>query len=177
VRKLVIGIAVAAALAVAGTAGAGCFATVGISPLPGGVDAGETWTVDVRVLQHGRTPMADATPVVVVANTRTGERLTVPATPADVADGRYRASVVFPSAGTWSVAVDDGFPVAECAQTHTFGTYAVGDAPTTPPAATAPAEEAGSFPVLPIALGIVLGTAALVLAAAVGIRVRRAGAA
>ena len=34
--------------------------------------------------------------------------------------GSYRARVVFPKAGRYSLGVYDGFPVAECARVHTF---------------------------------------------------------
>ena len=108
------------ALVSAGTASAGCMATVGLSPQPD-VAAGETWTASVQVLQHGQTPMADATPSVIITNAATGEERTFPATLTDAENGMYLASVVFPTAGSWSVAVNDGFPVAECARTHTFG--------------------------------------------------------
>ena len=65
------------ALVSAGTASAGCMATVGLSPQPD-VAAGETWTANVQVLQHGQTPMADATPSVIITNAATGEERTVP---------------------------------------------------------------------------------------------------
>lgn len=173
-RKTMLGLVAALALAAAGAANAGCWATVGISPLPDGVAAGAPWTVDVRVLQHGKTPMDDATPAVVVANARTGERLAVPAKPADPARGRYRAEVVFPSAGSWSVAVADGFPIAECARTHTFGTYTIGDPVTPAPGESQPpTPQRGSFPVLPVTLGLALGGAVLALAATMGVRSRR----
>jgi hypothetical protein len=34
--------------------------------------------------------------------------------------GSYRARVVFPKAGRYSLGVYDGFPVKECARVHTF---------------------------------------------------------
>ena len=34
--------------------------------------------------------------------------------------GSYRARVVFPKAGRYSLGVYDGFPVSECARVHTF---------------------------------------------------------
>ena len=131
------------ALVSAGTASAGCMATVGLSPQPD-VAAGETWTANVQVLQHGQTPMADATPSVIITNAATGEERTFPATLTDAENGMYLASVVFPTAGSWSVAVNDGFPVAECAQTHTFETQSIAAVgpPSEPPAAAEPAAAA-----------------------------------
>jgi hypothetical protein len=168
-RRLIALVTVAAALTGAGTASAGCWATAGVTPLPNGVDAGETWRPDIVVRQHGRTPMADATPAVLVTNTKTGEELRFPATLSDPAEGRYSADVVFPAGGDWAVSVADGFPVAECATTHTFGTFAIAGPPT-PPAP--PGDPGSSFPVVPLAAG--LGAGALALAAAVlGLRARR----
>jgi hypothetical protein len=34
--------------------------------------------------------------------------------------GSYRARVVFPKAGRYSLGVYDGFPYAECARVHSF---------------------------------------------------------
>jgi hypothetical protein len=188
-------LAMGVVLAFAGTASAGCWATVGVSPLPN-VGPGETWTANVQVLQHGRTPMADATPTVLIENRATGEQRAFPASLVDPAEGRYRAAVVFPEAGSWSVAVHDGFPTAECAQTHTFGAYAVGTAapPAEPPAPVesavpdpaAPLQTAASRPAsaagggsssLALGLGLGLGLAALALAGALGVRVRHSRAA
>jgi hypothetical protein len=179
--------AIGIALATAGAASAGCMATVGLSPQPG-VAAGETWTADIRVLQHGQTPMADATPSVLIANTVSGEERAYPAALVDAAEGRYRADVVFPAAGSWSVAVNDGFPVAECARTHTFGTHTIAAAgpPTDPPATATPAaaapaasataaaagDDPGGSVALPLGLGLGLGLIAA-LGATFAVRARR----
>jgi YtkA-like len=174
------------ALVSAGTASAGCMATVGLSPQPD-VAAGETWTANVQVLQHGQTPMADATPSVIITNAATGEERTFPATLTDAENGMYLASVVFPTAGSWSVAVNDGFPVAECAQTHTFGTQSIAAVgpPSEPPAAAEPAaaavtpasvvgagDDAGGSVALPLGLGLGLGLLAAV-GAIFAVRARR----
>lgn len=111
--------AAAAALALAGVAQAGCMATVGLSSLPKpGLAAGQPWVVTVRVLQHGRTPMPDAKPQVRIRNAA-GRLFRFAARPTATV-GSYRARVVFPRAGRYSLAVYDGFPVAECARVHTF---------------------------------------------------------
>jgi hypothetical protein len=70
------------------------------------------------VLQHGRTPMSDAKPEVRIRNAA-GKLFTFKAKKTDVV-GSYRARVVFPKAGRYSLGVYDGFPVAECARVHTF---------------------------------------------------------
>jgi hypothetical protein len=155
-RRITSILAVAVWLVLAGDALAGCWATVGISPLPTDVAAGERWNVDVRVLQHGRTPLADATPKVVIANAKTGETRSFAASGRGD-PGMYQAAVVFPAAGDWSVAVGDGFPVPECAQTHTFGTFVIG------PSATPPGHGGSSlWPVVGGALGA-LAAAVLVV--------------
>jgi hypothetical protein len=179
-RPLVWLLATGIALGLASPAAAGCWATAGLSPLPN-VSAGETWIANVRVLKHGNKPLVDAKPAVLAENAATGERLTFPASLVDPIESRFRAEVIFPSAGSWSVAVDDGFPWAECARTHTFGTHAIG-AGTAPAAPLPPAEADLASPdpaaspqppsaadggeasfILPLGLG--LGLAALAIAA------------
>lgn len=146
---------VAVALAAIPAAGAGGFATVGLSSLPAGTAAGETWTVDLTVKQHGRTPLEGVTPVVRVVG-GDGPAREFAARPTGT-PGVYRADVVFPGEGTWRYEVWDGFT-----QTHTYKPVQIG----------APAGDA--FPVLPVALA---GLAALVLAGlALALRRRGAGA-
>lgn len=143
-KKLLLVLVVAAVAAPAASAGG--WATVGLSSLPKDTPAGGTWSVDLTVLQHGRTPLEGIAPVLTISNgageTRefTGVATGTP--------GVYRVNVVFPSSGTWSYQVWDDF-----SQTHTFKPVEIG----------APA--GGSFPTLPvagIALALLLG-AALVL--------------
>ena len=57
-RKLVVSLALVAALAPA-AALAGGWATVKLSSTPTGAQAGVPWVVDLTVLQHGQTPLAD----------------------------------------------------------------------------------------------------------------------
>ena len=119
-KKLFVLVASAvAALAVTGAANAGCMATVGLSSLPKpGLQAGQPWVVTIRVLQHGRTPMSDAKPEVRIRN-KAGKLFVFKARKT-ARVGSYRARVVFPKAGRYSLGVYDGFPVAECARVHTF---------------------------------------------------------
>ena len=119
-KKLFVLVAsVVAALALAGVAQAGCMATVGLSSMPKpGLQAGKPWFVTIRVLQHGRTPMSDAKPVVRIRDAA-GKLFTFKGKPTAIV-GSYRARVVFPKAGRYSLGVYDGFPVAECARVHTF---------------------------------------------------------
>ncbi len=109
-----------AALVLAGGASAGGFATVQLGSTPYDVTSGGTWSTDLTVLQHGRTPLDGLSPTVTIAN-GTQERV-YPA----VATGRpgvYRVEVVFPSAGTWAWKIWDGF-----SQTHTYAPVVVAPA-------------------------------------------------
>jgi len=186
-RTWIVVLAAGLALAGAGQASAGCWATVGLHTPVSEPAAGGTWPVELTVLQHGRTPLPEARPTVVVAG-EGGEVLEFPATLVDPAAARFRAEVVFPSAGAWSVAVHDGFPWGEqCAQTHTFGTHAVAAAggppgtggrqaaPEPPPAAVGgdAGPEGGGSLVLPLALGLGLGGIGLATATALRSRRRR----
>jgi LPXTG-motif cell wall-anchored protein len=132
-RVFLILTVVAAALAHAGAAVAGCWATVGLAPPPQGIAAGETWTAEITVLQHGRNPLPDAEdarPRFTIQNDATGERRTFTARP-NGEPGVYNAQVVFPSAGAWRYEVFDGFTSwdgqpAPCAQTHAFAAVSIG---------------------------------------------------
>lgn len=119
-KKLFVLVAtIAAGLGVTATANAGCMATVGLSSLPKpGLQAGQPWVVTIRVLQHGRRPMPDAKPEVRIRNAA-GTLYVFKARKTAVV-GSYRARVVFPKAGRYSLGVYDGFPHAACARMHTF---------------------------------------------------------
>ena len=91
---------VVAGLVLAGVAQAGCMATVGLDSMPkAGLAAGEPWIVRIR----------NAAGKLFVFKTTKTPRV-----------GSYRARVVFPKAGRYTLGVYDGFPVKECARVHTF---------------------------------------------------------
>ena len=119
-KKLFVLVAtMVAALGVTAAANAGCMATVGLSSLPKpGLQAGQPWVVTIRVLQHGRRPMPDAKPEVRIRNA--AGRLFVFKARRTAVVGSYRARVVFPKAGRYSLGVYDGFPYTQCARVHTF---------------------------------------------------------
>jgi hypothetical protein len=123
-KRVLVSLLAVVALAVAGAGQArhagpnGCWATVGLSSLPKpGLQAGQPWVVTIRVLQHGRTPLAGAKPEVRIRS-RAGKLIAFRAR-ATARVGSYRARVVFPAAGRWSLSVYDGF-VPHCASVHTF---------------------------------------------------------
>jgi hypothetical protein len=107
-RQLIALSILAAALAVAGTANAGGFATVGLSSLPTGVGPGEPWDPDITIRQHGVTPLEGLTPTLTIRNGASGESRDFTAS-ATGEPGVYRAHVVFPETGSWDVAVATGW--------------------------------------------------------------------
>lgn len=112
------------ALAAPASALAGGWATAGLSP-PEGVGAGETWNAEVKILQHGETPLEGVNPTVTIRNAANGTEKTFAAEPTGE-PGIYLAKVVFPSEGKWSYSVHDGFTQYGGAQTHSFGSISIG---------------------------------------------------
>lgn len=143
-------IAVLATLATAPAAFAGGWATVELSSTPDGVDPGGTWTVDVRVLQHGRTPLEGVRPSVIVIAGR--ERVVADARPTG-RPGIYRAAVRIPDADRFRYLVDDGF-----GQRHSYPPVVAGGA-AGKAAPAAPASDEGT-PWAAIALAVAAGLAA-----------------
>lgn len=111
-------LAVSAALLLAAPAAAGGWATVGLGPPDSGLGAGDTWNAQMTILQHGVTPLVGVSPVVKI--TKGGKTLDFPATPTSEA-GVYVAKVKFPSEGSWTYQVDDGF-----SRTHSFAAVQIG---------------------------------------------------
>ena len=148
-RTLLLGLLAAVALALAGTAAAGGWATVGLAPPPDDIAAGSNWDARMTILQHGRTPLDNVQPTLTIRGDG-GKTATFPAKPTGE-PGVYVAAVKFPSAGSWSYRVDDGF-----SQTHDFAAVSVGGS----------SGSGFDLPSLPVTAGIllVLGAAiALVL--------------
>ncbi len=139
-------------LVAAPVAAAGGWATVGLSSLPKDVLAGGTWSVDLTILQHGRTPLEGVQPVVRLNRGGGGDTLTYAAKPTGK-PGVYHAEVRFPKEGNWSYEIWDGFT-----QTHTYA-----------PVEIRPADSPSSFPTLPVS-AIAL---ALVAAVSLALLMRR----
>lgn len=167
-KRILIAVVLAGALAQAGAASAGCWATVGLAPPPAGIQPGTTWTAELTVLQHGVNALPNAStarPTVTIANAETGERRTFVARA--TGDPRvFSADVVFPSAGSWRYEVYDDFSSwegepAPCAQTHTFAAVSVGG-----PTDGASTGTGASFPLWPVVGTALAGLAAILLAAA-----------
>lgn len=162
-KRTLIAALLAAVLVQAGTASAGCWATVGLAPPPAGIAAGTTWTAELTVLQHGTNALpnaATARPTVTIVNAETGERRVFVARPTSDPEV-FAAEMAFPAAGSWRYEVYDDFSSwegepAPCAQTHTFAAVTVGG----PSGGGAPGGGAG-FPVWPLAGGGLALVAAL----------------
>jgi len=157
-KKLLLVLAVAAAVAVP-AASAGGWATVGLSSLPpSGLEPNQAWPVDITVLQHGQTPLTGVEPAITIRNLDTGATAGPFTAKPTGKDGVYHAVVRFPAEGKWSYEVWDGFTEYGGAQTHTFK-----------PVEIAAAGSGSSFPTLPVG-GFAF---AMILAAAVFLMLRR----
>ena len=117
-RRLSLCSLLAAAVLPASIAGAGGWATAGISSPPDGISSGDTWNAQVTILQHGRTPLSGVEPTVTIRN-EAGKALTFPARPTGK-PGVYLAKVKFPAGGDWRYEVYDGFTAYGGAKYHTF---------------------------------------------------------
>lgn len=118
-----IALAMAAALAAPASAEAGGWATVTLSSTPDGLRPGETWVVDIEILQHGKTPAAGLRPALTVREGAGGVSRSVPVRPTR-RPGTYRARVELPRPGIWEYVVQDGF-----GQTHTYPPVDIAAAP------------------------------------------------
>jgi hypothetical protein len=150
-KKLLLVLVLALAAVTAPAASAGGWATLGLSSLPSGVGPGDTWKVDMTVLQHGRTPLEGIAPVLTITN-GDGDTRSFTGSPTGK-PGVYHAEVVFPSEGTWTYEVWDDF-----SQTHTFKPVEIA------------APGGGSFPFLELVLALGLAS---VLAGATILALRR----
>lgn len=155
IGRIVLGAAVAlvaALVVVSGSASAGGFSTVGLtSPPPPDVGAGQVWEARFTVLGHGHTPLESLEPVVRIERAAGGEARVFRAIETD-ASGTYRARVVFPAEGRWSVEIAEygamaGTPVAG----HGFGTVDVGASVSVAPS------DSGSGRWAEVAIAVALG--------------------
>lgn len=161
-RYLVAVATIATALIASSAASAGGWATVGLDPLPTGVGPGDTWNTDMTILQHGMTPLTGLSPTITITEEETGLTEQFVATETD-APGVYRASVVFPEAGSWNIVADSTFGDSRL----TYGPVSIEPGPGTGVGASG-----RDIPVLPLLA--VLGALVVVVAGTFGvIRQRR----
>ena len=158
-------VAVLAGLALPAAAQAGGWATVGLDPVPGAARADQPQDVELTILQHGRTPLDGLAPAVRVSPRAAASVRIFRARPAG-RPGVYTARVVFPRAGVWSYAVDDGFTAR-----HAFGDVRVASAAAAADAAAEAGDDGDPWPWSP---GALAAAAAAGLLAAFGVsRARR----
>ena len=144
----------------AGRALAGGWATVSLSSTPEGLGPGDPWLVELEILQHGQTPLDGVEPSILLTESKTGKTEYVAAKPTG-RPGVYEARAVFPEAGRWTYAVDDGF-----SQIHDYPAVTIGGA------AGAPAAAGDGFPWSALLAALLAGLAAAALT--VALRRRRA---
>jgi hypothetical protein len=154
VRCLIVVSTLVLALAGAGSAGAGGWATVGFEPLPDDTAAGASWKPKIFVKQHGVTPLEGLQPVVTISETTSGQSKSFTALPTSEV-GVYEADVVFPTTGDWNVAIESGFGDSGVR----YGPVAIGAGTGSDP---------GSFPALP--MGAAVLAVALAVAGLLGVR-------
>jgi hypothetical protein len=106
IRTTTAALAIIGFLALPAGALAGGWATVGLSSTPDGLGPGQTWNVELEILQHGRTPLDGIHPTVTIT---AGDTTRTFQTRSAGRPGTYRAAVRFPHAGTWRYVVYDGF--------------------------------------------------------------------
>ena len=137
---------------------AGGWATVSLSSTPDGLGPGQPWVVEMEILQHGRTPLDGVEPSIVLTNGATGKTEHVAAKPTGH-PGTYEARAVFPDAGRWTYAIDDGF-----SQVHDYPAVTIGGAASAPAAAAA---DGDGFPWSALLVSLLAGLAAAGLVAMV----------
>ena len=146
-------LAVLILLLAAPAAHAGGFATVGLDSTPAGTD----WSVQITVLQHGRTPLQGVTPRVDIRQGATERSFEARPTGTP---GVYRADVRFPSGGRWEYSVRDGFTDVS---PHTFPPVTIDGPAAAPAVPAAGAVDDGGVDLALLLAGIVLLLAAPVL--------------
>lgn len=141
---------------------AGGWAVVTLEELPAQVIAGQPFTVQFSVRQHGQSLLPGLSPTVTAERADTGERVKAPATETRQ-PGFYQASITLPASGQWHWEID-AFAAA-----HTMPPLTVTASPaaiTPSAAATAPMQDA-------TALSWVVGIAALIAASGLALVWRR----
>ena len=151
--RISIALAVLIAFTLAVPVFAGGWAVITLDELPAGVIAGEPFTVGFTVLQHGRTPMTDLDPTILVESPD-GEKSAVLAKP-EGKPGHYSATLTFSTEGDWNwtiqaFSMEQKMPVLSVAAPSVASVNA-------PVAMTEPVKESPASPIIIVrwlALGI-----------------------
>ena len=154
-RLLALTLAALAVLAFASVAVAGGWALVKAENPPVDPPAGEETTIQLTMLQHGKTPVSWPGLTVIATDANTGAVVRAEAV-AKGPEGSYVATFVFPTAGAWNLTFESNDLLME-------GSVAMNIAPAV--AAAIPATSAASaIDVLPIVLVLLAGVGALLIA-------------
>ncbi|MBL8099207.1 MAG: c-type cytochrome [Anaerolineales bacterium] len=102
--KLAIGFALLLALIFTIPVFAGGWAVITLDELPTDVVVGEEFTVGFMVLQHGKTPMTDLSPII-IANLNKDSHFKVIAKE-EGKPGHYTATLTFPKEGEWNWTIE-----------------------------------------------------------------------
>jgi hypothetical protein len=171
-RSIALPLAALAMFLFASAAAAGGWAQVSAPNPPVDPPVGEETTIQLHVLQHGITPVSWPALTVVATDSASGVVVRAKAT-ASGAVGSYVATLVFPSAGNWTLTFSSPNLVME-------GSASLQVAPAVVPAPAGPGTaEQQPTPAPPAADALAVALVLLVLAAGLGIvalvaRARRA---
>lgn len=83
----------------------GGWAVITLESLPGELRAGEPFTIEFSVRQHGVTPMADLEPTIRVHDPETGQITTLNAEPGTEI-GDYTVALTLPTEGLWNWSIE-----------------------------------------------------------------------
>lgn len=117
-KRLALVAAVVASLAAPSAASAGGMAAWALSGPPAGMQAGDAWNAQIRVVGCQGVPLG-ITPTVLIVDNASGRQVRFRARSAGAA-GEYTARVVFPTAGNWSYRIE-----VQGLQNQRFGPYRI----------------------------------------------------
>lgn len=170
-RSIALALALLASLAVASVAASGGWAQVSVQNATVDPPAGQETTIDLRVLQHGKTPVS--WPAITVVATDAASGAVVRAKAAAIGpEGSYVAKIVFPSAGQWTLTFQSTDLVMEGTAAMRVAP-AVAAAPGAGSAAEGATTQAQAFDAAPL-LGVLFVVFTLVAAGGLVLRSRAA---
>lgn len=156
-RSIALSVALLATFMVASVAASGGWAQVSATNVPVDPPVGQETTIGLNVLQHGVTPVSWPGITVVATEATSGAVIRAAAT-ASGPEGSYVATLVFPTAGEWTLTFESKDLIMEgSAAMHVAAAAAAAPATGSAPA-TAPA-----FDVLPLLLALLAVGAVMVI--------------
>src|SRR5262245_46119942 len=154
-------------LLVAAVASAGGWAQVSTKSVPVDPPAGQETTINLTMLQHGRTPVSWPGLIVIATDAVSGKTVSAKAE-ATGATGSYVAKLVFPTEGQWTLSFVSNDLVME-------GSVPLTVAPpvaAAPPAATSPNQPATAAPPIAPLVVVLLAVGAVLAIGGLGLRAR-----